>query len=339
MFYPQLEKLKKEYSVSTSVIEQLDMWLALLTKSEREGFDSDFFAREYGLDYTLVDELFSYVVDIGLLQVNFDIYCPECQELVNRYNEVKDIPEVIICDNGHSIAVTENIISLSYTLKQKPQQGNFKKKDSLEKQLSGKSIQQIKENVYFRKAILDKQFYFPDFDRLTLLVNEVERSFTYKGNDEATVKGKALEKFSKELFDRCIAFKCSPDVRTLSNQIDVKVNIIATAISHPFIDKLGRVFLIECKNKSEKITSRIISEVDSILSDYQCDFGVVIGRNTLTGESRYRDANARRFKIYYDSRRVIVVLTFNEIKEQIISQRKSLVTLLEEKYDEFLDQC
>ena len=340
MFYPQLEKLKTQYDISEAVIDKLDTWLALLTKFERVGFTSDFFAREYGLDYEFVNTLFIHLVEIGLLSINYDVYCPRCNEFVERFEDVSKLPETLLCDNGDVIQVTDKVIALSYTLKQKPQKDIEKKKDdsSIIQHASTMSLQEMKENVHFRHVILDKQFYFPNSAQLMLLADKVEQSFNYKGKDAATVKGKALENFATELFNNCIAFKCSHDVRTSSNQIDVKVNTVPTVISHPFITRIGSVFLVECKNKNEKITSRIISEVDSILNDYQCNFGVVIGRNILTGEGRFRDANSRRFKIYYDKKRVIVVLTFAEIRNQIIDGEKSLITLLEEKYDEFIDQ-
>lgn len=115
MFFPKLTRLKERFNIPNDIINKLDTWLGMIPKYQRSGFTSDFFAREYNIDYTVTEEIFLNCVEIGLLSINYDVYCPSCDEIAYSASVITDIPEFVRCDNGHLFSISKHSECLCYS--------------------------------------------------------------------------------------------------------------------------------------------------------------------------------------------------------------------------------
>lgn len=124
MFFPELMKLKTEYYVTNNLLDKLDMWLALLNRTQKTHISPEHFAYEYDLDINVCQELFWYAYKIGILSINYDVYCPICDNYVTTINSLQDSENSIIlyCDEGHSFDLRKfkEAIHLTFNLIKQP---------------------------------------------------------------------------------------------------------------------------------------------------------------------------------------------------------------------------
>ncbi len=134
MFYPQLNQLKTDYNITADLVDKFDTWLACIPNNRREHLSPSFFANEYKIDPLLALRIFESAAKIGLLSINFEVYCPICEEFVDSFTSLEELKEEgpnFSCGN-HNFDITKNTryILLTFNLLYSPS-GNPKKKRDL----------------------------------------------------------------------------------------------------------------------------------------------------------------------------------------------------------------
>jgi len=131
MYFQELKDLKTKYNIPEDIIDKLDTWLAYLRRSQRKYILPDFFGREYNLQYQVVRELFYYATSLGVLEINYEIHCPFCDEMLNEeIHESINIPNgKVECDCGKSFnpALHPEKIVISFNLIKEPSKVDKKK--------------------------------------------------------------------------------------------------------------------------------------------------------------------------------------------------------------------
>lgn len=144
MFFQELSELSK-MGFSIELIKQIDIWFAFLPDFEKETITESKVSSKIGLDFTICETLLKKLKQMGLLEENYIIICPECEreiEIISK-NEVLDKLESINycykCDK--EIEITLSDIYISYKLIKGP--------TSSEEELRSytKSLFDIKEDV------------------------------------------------------------------------------------------------------------------------------------------------------------------------------------------------
>lgn len=169
-----------------------------------------------------------------------------------------------------------------------------------------------------------------------MIINQVEETFTWdkKRNHE---KGERYEKFAKYLLNSLRVCENIHNIPTSSNQIDYLVEVRPHKFTHPFLAGLGQYFLVECKNEKSSISSREVADLAGLMNDHKCNFGVFISRKDFAGLYKYEDANAKRYKEYQQSNKIIISLTFDNIKK-LCEHKENLLTLIRDKHRLFITE-
>ncbi|WZL82703.1 hypothetical protein QBE53_06205 [Vallitaleaceae bacterium 9-2] len=120
MYFQKLQKLKEEYRIPNDTIQNLDTWLASLRRFERKRFYSDFFAYEYDINPEFALEVFIKASEVGILKINYELHCPECDEFIEKIEPDSIFEESkAFCENGHSFNRVEGIV-MSFELIETP---------------------------------------------------------------------------------------------------------------------------------------------------------------------------------------------------------------------------
>lgn len=131
MFFPELKDLKTKYNIPEDTIEKLDTWLAYLRANQKKYILPEFFAREYGIPHQVVRELFYYATSVGVLEINYEVHCPFCDDMAGlEVHDTKDIPnEKIQCECGkeYNPSLFHEKIIISFNLIKTPNKSDKKK--------------------------------------------------------------------------------------------------------------------------------------------------------------------------------------------------------------------
>lgn len=119
MFFCELSELSK-FGFSQELINQLDKWLAFLPKIEKESITASALSRKIELDYTICETLLVKLEEMGILEENYIIICPECEreiEVISKkelLDKMDDIKYCFKCDC--EIELSKSDIYRSYKL-------------------------------------------------------------------------------------------------------------------------------------------------------------------------------------------------------------------------------
>lgn len=133
MYFPELEIIVTTYGINREIIEKLDNWLGTLQPNRRGFISPAYFSQDTGYPLELSMDLFNHAMNIGLFDLNIEVYCPKCKEFVEVFYPTL-IPDKIICrDCKHEFYPNEHLerILLTYKLLKKPSVdsvADFKKK-------------------------------------------------------------------------------------------------------------------------------------------------------------------------------------------------------------------
>lgn len=123
MFFCELSELSK-FGFSQELISQIDKWLAFLPKFEKECITASSLARQIEIDYTICETLLVKLEEMGILEENYIIICPECEreiEVISKHellDKMDDIRYCLKCDC--EIELSESDIYRSYKLIKTP---------------------------------------------------------------------------------------------------------------------------------------------------------------------------------------------------------------------------
>lgn len=123
MFFRELLSLDN-YDFSKKLISEIDKWLAFLPKVEKESITASKIASKFDVDYSICESLLLKLEDLGLIEENYIIMCPECERVIevvdkeNLLEKLEDIKYCIKCDEEIELTLTD--VYRSYKLIKKP---------------------------------------------------------------------------------------------------------------------------------------------------------------------------------------------------------------------------
>lgn len=123
MFFYELSELSKS-GFSEELIKQIDSWLAFLPTFEKESITASRVSSKLGLDFTICETLLIKLKELGLLEENYIIICPECEreiEIISKEELVDKLNEVNYCNKcDEEIELSTDDIYRSYKLIKAP---------------------------------------------------------------------------------------------------------------------------------------------------------------------------------------------------------------------------
>ncbi len=187
-----------------------------------------------------------------------------------------------------------------------------------------------------KKKVLNKLTKYPklNFDQLSpfyycfnsgekiedaILLNNYRRAFkkfvhSYEGgNISNQIKGRALENLTEKLFNLIPCFRVAGmDVETEAEEIDLIVEIISNYMN--ILEILGSIFIVECKNRYEKVSSSQVSTFIEKLRIKNLRGGIIISREGITGRNQ-DEAARRKIRDTISGGKVILTLEKKDLEE------------------------
>lgn len=315
MYYPKLKKLR-EFNQNDEIIKKIDKFIASLPKNTR--FSPLIFLKEFNLSKDLSEEISFYCVNEEILDIKYEITCPECSTDVLTISSLDNIPKGHTkCDicNESFIPQEEDIYIFLYSIENQKIITDFKPES-----VSPISFKKLNKENPLLNIIQDNDLFGIDQNHLESLIELVETATT---NDE---KKRTLEDLTEFLFEsihNCHVFK--KDFRTPTSELDLILENENTF--HPFLKDIGFTFPIECKNWKEPIGSNEIRDFGRDIQKRQLKFGILISKKGVTG-NKYKDA-VREIADFFKEGITIIVLDLKDIKR--VASGQNLITILRNK--------
>lgn len=177
--------------------------------------------------------------------------------------------------------------------------------------------------------------------RINLKYLEYLRSQLHRGD------GKGLEYLADYLLSCMPGCRSTMRKRTFSTDLDIVCSL--EGFEMDFRSELGRYFVCECKDKTEKIdkdkertpdnvrsakaTFGEIAKFCRVLDSVKSRFGIVFSPGGITGDNGSTEEDAARelLKMFQDTGTVIVVIDENDI--QTVASGQNFISILHEKYE------
>ncbi len=202
------------------------------------------------------------------------------------------------------------------------------------------NFKELKKKLIRFRTIIDCYFEKGNFDthgfRTTLLNlennNFIELAKILEGVKSAKTnkeKQESLENISEKLLETIPFFKCCErNKRTATSELD-RIFKIAGA-KEKFFQEWGAYLVVEAKNWSEPIDSKVISEFALKLKNAKCKVGIIFTKSGITGNVGFNGRGQIR-NVYQELDITILTVSLRDL-ENIITSKKNLQELLEEKY-------
>jgi len=142
-------------------------------------------------------------------------------------------------------------------------------------------------------------------------------------------KGEALEWLAQYLIGAmpgCRAYR-----RKRSHSTDYDVVGAFDGSVNDFRSELGRYFLCECKDWSNKADFTTMAKFCRVLDSVKARFGVLFSTEGISGVGETEYAERELLKVFQDRAIVIVVLSAEDLKW--VARGGNLITLLREQYE------
>ncbi|MFL5665599.1 MAG: restriction endonuclease, partial [Ktedonobacteraceae bacterium] len=163
-------------------------------------------------------------------------------------------------------------------------------------------------------------------------IRRVFREFIIKANEAETTNAKKLSYEYLAIFlitaiDGLTVI--GHDTRGASEEIDLWVENDST---HSFWQKVGHIFIVECKNWSDPIGVQQVRNLSSIMENKNIKFAILMARNGITGD-KWHDAVAT-IRDDFKKSRYVVVLDQTDLEE--IASGLHPTKKIREKYRELI---
>ena len=153
----------------------------------------------------------------------------------------------------------------------------------------------------------------------TILLNNYRQAFkifirSFEGEIVSSqVKGRALENLTEKLFNMIPGFRVAGmNVETEAEEIDLVVEINSNNMD--ILEILGTIFIVECKNRIEKVSSEQITSFKEKIKIKKLRGGVIISREGFTGQSQDKSAK-RKIRDCIIEDIVILTLEKNDLEK------------------------
>ena len=147
------------------------------------------------------------------------------------------------------------------------------------------------------------------------MIDEIVRN----KEDNSYIKGQMLEKLICKILESTKIFKCLPNPKTSSNEIDVvvRLNFQGKKLRNQKLipEWIPDWFLVECKNYSKPVEVGLIGKFYSLMQVSECSLGIFLATNGISGRENRKWENAaelvNKINLKYSSDKSIILLDLN----------------------------
>ena len=323
MYYQTLLTLNKKYG--KSIIEQYDIWLYNLPKREEDRISIGKVANELNIEFSLAKNILEDSVELSILEHRYAIKCPECGHAIEivsieeLYDKINTINSCDACET-EDIQITDEDIQILYK-----KIDNNKRKDRTNKI---KTVKKFNSTDTLKDFIEDKIinpndiFYNPTGEEKNKMI-ELFEMIGKKANN-TTEFGNQLRNFTEYVL-RIVKIFEAANIRTKTNEIDCLVKNKLYFATPYFINELGSLIVVECKNEKKKPDNTYFHKVQGNLKLYKSNCGIIIAINDPT-KAALQLANSN----YLIDNTIIVSINYEELKK-IVYNSLNFLDLLENK--------
>lgn len=315
MYYRKLKKLK-DFEIKKDIIKKIDQIIASLPRFKRISFL--LLSKRLKISKELSYNVALFCVEEGLMEIKYEITCPNCSSDLLSISNLSDIQKSeITCDICEEKFIpSENdlwIVLLSNKIPKIKRESYIFDQSTRFKDL---------KNYPLFIDITDNDFFNIDKNCFKDLIKFVEEAKT-KNN-----KKKTLEDLGDYLFSCVSVFNVvERNIRTSTSELDL---IVENQFSfHPFLHELGYLIPIECKNWNKPISSSEIRDFHGDISKRNMKCGILISKKGITGKKN-KDAKGVIGQIFIKDKISILTLNLNDLKR--ITLGENLITILRKKY-------
>jgi len=333
MYFPVLEKLK-EYNISIEYIKLLDNILFLIyDKGYHQRFNPGVY-KYFGIPVNESEWLSSLekLRSCGLLQINFELTCPYCDETIEIYDDYDKLPfdQSKNCPScGETFKVSEKDIFITYKFTENLKQSYKGTKETpffpeISKEETKYSIEYLKQ---YPEMVYDTVLNGRKTELINLL-NSIDSG--YKINNRE--KGDNLENLTENLLKSPYLNLLSKDERTSTGEIDLIFEV--KKYEGTIFQDFSNILIVECKNWEKKVGANEIRTFADKMHDTRANVGIFLSKSGVTGKSDFeKEAKGVIRDKWKTENIIIIVLTYDDIKN-VVYGKKNLYELLKEKYYE-----
>ena len=333
MYFPVLEKLR-ESDVSVKEIKQLDSLLFLIYD---KGYHQRFNPRVYRYFGMEVNEkvwlsLLEKLSRAELMQINFELTCPYCDETIEVYDNYDSLPigRPKNCPNfGEAFTVSEKDIFITYSFREtfKPSHSSIERSPFFRENPQEDSKFTLEDLKRYPEVVYDTLLDSRKTDLINLL-NDLAG-----GNEiSSQEKGDKLENLAKNLLESPYLEIIDIKKRTFTGEIDLvfEVKRFEGTIFNNFSD----ILVVECKNWETKVGANELRSFADKMRDTDATVGIFFSRSGITGDSEFvRDAKGVIRDKWKTERMIIIVLTYDDFRN-VVEKGMNFYNLLKERYYE-----
>lgn len=323
MYYQTLLTLKKKYQ--EKIIEKYDFWLYNLPKREDDRISIGKLANELKIEFIIAKNILEDSVRLNILEHRYAIKCPECGHVIvivtieELYNKISEIENCDACET-ENIKITDEEIQVLY---KKIDNGNYEDK---KKEID--PIKEVTETDTLKGFIQDKIikpndiFYKPTQEEKERMIELFER--IGKKSSNTTEKGNQLRDYVEYVLRIVKVFEAA-NIRTRTNELDCLVKNKLYFASPYFLNELGNILIVECKNEKEKPDNSYFLKLKGILGLCKGKCGIIVAIQEPT-KPALQIAN----KVFLQEDIFIIAINYEELKN-ITYNDLNFLDLLENK--------
>lgn len=323
MYYQTLLTLEKKYD--KKIIEIYDAWLFNLPQRVSDRISIAKASNELNIKFSMAKGILEDSVSLGILEHRYAIKCPECDHVIEivsieeLYDKIRNINNCDACEN-ENLTITDEDIQILYK--------------KIENKIDIDDTNIVKKNInfndtdslrgFFEDSILNPNdiFFRPTEEQKKEMIKLFEKIGQKEKN--TTALGNQLRNFTEYVLRIVKVFEAA-NVRTQTNEIDCLVkNKLQIGIPY-FLNELGSLIIVECKNEKTKPGNTYYHKIQGILKIFKSKCGIVVAINNPT-KPALQLANIN----YLMDDIMIVAINYEELRK-VVYENLNFLDLLENK--------
>lgn len=323
MYYQTLLTLEEKYD--KMIIESYDSWLFNLPQRISDRISIAKVSNELKIEFIMAKGILEDSVSIGILEHRYAIKCPECDHVIEivsieeLYDKIKNINNCDACET-EDLTITDEDIQILY--KKNENEINIGDTNKVKKNIKYSETDSLRG--LFEDNILNPNdiFFSPTEEQKKEMIELFEKIGQIEKN--TTALGNQLRNFMEYIL-RIVKIFEAANVRTKTNELDCLVkNKLHFAIPY-FLNELGSLIIVECKNEKNKPDNTYFHKLQGILKIYKSKCGIIVAIKDPT-KSALQVSNSN----YLIDRTIIVAINYEELSK-VVYDGLNFLDLLENK--------
>jgi hypothetical protein len=334
MYFPALERSSIYNEQDAEILQNIDNALYLIYENNyHRRFNPRVYKYfDFELDEAKWIEILEKLVRDNYLIKNLELCCDICDETIETFHALDELPVGIekSCPNcGTNFFVRYADIFITYAFNEILEPRSKKESEEFfrnntktikgNEKFSVETLLFYPHNIY-KEVILERKKQLEDI--LPKLINE------YNGKD----KGNIFESLACDLLRSPYLRYHSRNKRTPTGEIDLI--FIVNKIQNTLFSNFSNILIVECKNWEEKADAPQVRTFISKIEDVKSNVGIIFSKNGITGNYNHGTDGKGVIKSKWIDKEVLVLeFNINDITD-IISNKKSVYEILEQRFYE-----